>query len=252
MYDTPATLEELCLDTICAHVFLIFELYDETVEELCLNRSSEHCLKSYDVVHKKFRFKDPDIFLFNELSEKLLEKFGQNNLQCDALLNLFTAKNTRLRNVKIKNTKKVTAEGLKMLKQHKIVDLECVNLRSIFIGKILGKQSSISCIFVRRNSILDSLGTWSQTNIRNLNLTKCSFIDTCGYSLMVNLTHLKNLRSLNVSYTELNQQSLQMICEDLKYLEKLDISGTVVQDLSPLLLLSDQLVSVTISVSTLY
>lgn len=93
------------------------------------------------------------------------------------------------------------------------------------------------------------MGTWSQTYIRNLNLTKCSFIDTCGYSFMVNLTHLKFLRSLNVSYTELNQQSLQMICEDLKYLEKIDVSGTVIQDLSPLLLLANQLISVTISVS---
>lgn len=63
---------------------------------------------------------------------------------------------------------------------------------------------------------------------------------------MVRLTDLKNLRSLNVSYTELNQQTLRMICEDLAHLEKLDISGTLVQDLTPLLLLADQLVSLTI------
>lgn len=141
MYDTPATLEELCLDAICDNIFLVFELYDEEVEESdghCLDRMNEHFIKSYRVTHKKFRFKDPDIFLFNEISEKLLERFGQKNLLCDAMLHLFTAKNTRLRNVKIKNTKKVTAEGLKVLKQHKIVDLECINLKNVFIGKILG------------------------------------------------------------------------------------------------------------------
>lgn len=95
--------------------------------------------------------------------------------------------------------------------------------------------------------ISDCLGYWTRANLMNLNLSECSFIDTCGYSLMVRLTDLKNLRSLNVSYTELNQQTLRMICEDLVHLEKLDISGTLVQDLTPLLLLADQLVSLTIS-----
>lgn len=66
---------------------------------------------------------------------------------------------------------------------------------------------------------------------------------------MVKLTSFKNLRSLNVAYTELNQRSLQLICEDLTLLEKIDISGTVVQDLTPLLLLEEQLTSLTISVS---
>lgn len=143
MYDTPATLEELCLDTICDNIFLIFELYDEGTEGndlRCFDRINGHLnfTKSYGIALKNFRFKDPDIFLFNEISEKLLEKFGQKNLLCDAILNLFTAKNTRLKNVKIKNTKKVTVEGLKVLKQHKIVDLECVNLKSVFISEILG------------------------------------------------------------------------------------------------------------------
>lgn len=103
-------------------------------------------------------------------------------------------------------------------------------------------------LFNAKLFVPDSLGSWSQAHIRNLNLTKCSFIDTSRYSFMVNLTYLTNLRSLNVSYTELNQQSLQMICEDLKHLERLDLSGTFVHDLNPLLLLADQLISVTISV----
>lgn len=95
-------------------------------------------------------------------------------------------------------------------------------------------------------SVADCLGPWSLANMIGLNLSRCSFIDTCGYSLMVRLTNLKNLRYLNVSYTELNQQSLKMICEDLRLLEKVDISGTLIQDLSPLLLLCDRLTSLTV------
>lgn len=245
MCDTPATLEDLCLDAICDKILNVFELYYETVEET----------GNFRVVHKKFRFKDSDIFLFNEISEKLLAKFGEKNLLCNSTLNLFSEKNTRLRNVKIKNSKKVTAEGLKILKQHKIVDLDCINLKNISISKILGTclaGGMVLDVFVTIDSFSDCLGSWSISNITNLNLSKCSFVDSSGHSLMVKLTNFKNLRSLNVSYTELNQQSLQMICEDLRFLEKLDISGTVVQDLDPLLLLSDQLVSITISVSILF
>lgn len=142
MYDSPITLQELCLNVICDDVVNVFELYYEKSNEVdseYLDKISERCPSNFSVVQKKFKFRDSDIFLFNEISEKLLAKFVEKNILCDATLNLFSVRNTRLRSVRIKNTRKVTVQGLKTLSQHKIVDLECVNLKSISIGKILGE-----------------------------------------------------------------------------------------------------------------
>ncbi|KAK4877940.1 hypothetical protein RN001_010446 [Aquatica leii] len=220
MYDNPITLKEICLEIICDNLLNVFELYYES-ESVSDNQSDP-----YTVLHKKFRFKDNELFLFNEISESLLLKLGEKNLLCDSTLNLFTETNTRLRNVKIKNAKKVTYEGLKILQQHKIVCLDCVGLKTVCVNKIL-----------------ECLGAWSRRNINSLNISRCSFIDTSRHCLMVALTQLKNLHSLNVSYTEFNQQTLKLICEDLNELEKLDISGTYVHDFSPLLKYSEQLTS---------
>ncbi|XP_015836544.1 protein zyg-11 homolog isoform X2 [Tribolium castaneum] len=199
MYESPNSLEDLCLDTICDNI-LIYVKLDHTN------------------AGKRYKFADPDLFLFKELSEKLLGKFLEKNILCDALMFIFSEKNTKLSTVKLKNCK-VTQNGLEILKQHKILDLECVNLKNVCIG-----------------NIIDCLNEHSIRNMTNVNFAKCSFIDVQRHSLMVKITQFKNLRSLNLAYTELNQHCLNMICEDLKLLEKLDISGTGtgIKDLSPL------------------
>lgn len=132
MYDSPQTLENICLIYICDNLRDIFEFYYEKTE----NDRGDPGVKTKPI--KKFRFTDNDLFLFNELSEKLLNKLGEKHLISDTTLSLFAERNTRLRTVKIKNTLKVTYEGLKILKQHKIVDLEIVNLKNVCISKILG------------------------------------------------------------------------------------------------------------------
>lgn len=142
MCDCPGSLQELCLDAVCDNISEVFELYYESLEDCGLtnedNKSSDNYSRNFSVVHRKFRLRDPDIFLFNEISERLLAKLSERNLLSDSTLNLFSAKNTRLKAVRIVNTRKVTAEGLKVLKHHKLTDLECINLRNISIGKILG------------------------------------------------------------------------------------------------------------------
>lgn len=215
MYESPNSLEDLCLDTICDNILIYVKL----------ERSSD------STKGKRYHFADPELFLFKELSEKLLAKFIEKNILCDALMFIFNEKNTKLTTVKLKNCNKITQNGLQVLKQHKILDLECVNLKNICIG-----------------NIIDCLNEYSTKNIITVNFSKCSFIDIQRHSLMVKITNFKNLRALNLSYTELNQHSLRMICEDLKLLEKLDISGTLVNDLSPLLSLLN-LTSLSISVS---
>lgn len=132
MYDIPQPLENLCLDSICDNLRNIFHFY--YVAESNFNENA--CKLN---IVEKFKFKDTDMFLFNELSEKLFNKLGEKDLLCDTTLSLFTEKNTRLRTFKLKNADKVTHEGLKVLKHHKIVDLEITNLKSVCISKILGQ-----------------------------------------------------------------------------------------------------------------
>lgn len=87
---------------------------------------------------KRYKFRDPDIFLINRVSERLMYKMMEKKLLCDATLNIFSEHNTRLKSVKIKNCK-VSKCGLEVLRQHKITDLEVANLRNVSIGDVLGK-----------------------------------------------------------------------------------------------------------------
>lgn len=146
MYDNPSTLETLCLDCICDNLRDIFDsTYDKGFTDSS-SSSSDDSIKSKSDRTKnrrtkekeKLTFKDSDLFLFNELSEKLLLKLCDKQLICDTTLSLFNERNTRLRIFKLKNVHDVTQDGLRILKQHKIVDLEIVNLKSVCISKILG------------------------------------------------------------------------------------------------------------------
>lgn len=141
MYESPASLEELCLESICDNILDVFELYCESgkPEERNLVDDDSESDNGVSVVRKKFEFRDKDVFLYNEISEKLLEKLCERGLLCDSTLNLFNEKNTRLKSVRLRNCKKVTAEGLKMLNKHKITDLECVNLKRVCSKEILGE-----------------------------------------------------------------------------------------------------------------
>lgn len=142
MYDSPSSLVDQCLDTICNKLDQVFEAYHDPHE----GHSYEITLGTYSVW--KYRFKDSDMFLFPSLSERLLYKLGINNKLQDATLSLFTEKHTRLKTVRIRNARKITFEGLKILRQHKIIDLECIDLRNICISKILGEFLIINTSFL--------------------------------------------------------------------------------------------------------
>jgi hypothetical protein len=126
MYESPSCLEDLCLDAICDNILLYVK--------------SDHTTNNDLNKGKRYKFADSDLFLFKEISEKLLGKFIEKNILCDALMFLFNENNTKLSTVKLKNCK-VTQTGLQILKQHKILDLECVNLKNVCIGNILGESS---------------------------------------------------------------------------------------------------------------
>jgi hypothetical protein len=97
---------------------------------------------------------DETVYLHTELSEQLLDRLCQNgnkkNQITDLKLSLFDPDCTRLRSVRLRNTSKLTIEGIKILRGHGILDLEIHGLAnatiSDVIGECLGKQiiSSLS------------------------------------------------------------------------------------------------------------
>lgn len=131
MCDTPATLQEICLNGICDNFLDVFEEFYAPQQK---SHSLEKC-----IYEKRFRFKDSDMFLYNELSEMLFNKLVEKRMLCDETLNIFSEKNTRLRKVKIRKSRKISYDGLKILKQHKVAELDCVNFKTMSIDKIIGQ-----------------------------------------------------------------------------------------------------------------
>lgn len=148
--ENPASLEQLCLESICDNIIDVFELYCESNSRLEQSSYFDDDSEIDDIAvvkKKKFRFRDKEVFLFNEISEKLLVTMCDRGVLCDSTLSLFNESNTRLKCVRLRNCKKVTAEGLKVLKWHKITDFECINLRKVNSRDILGEFKNSEELF---------------------------------------------------------------------------------------------------------
>lgn len=94
MYDNPISLQELCLDTIVCNLDDVFEQYTEEKQP---KDTVFGTFKPKDEPDKKYRFKQSDLFLYNEISEQLLIKLGEKKLLSDSTISLFSCRNTRLR-----------------------------------------------------------------------------------------------------------------------------------------------------------
>ena len=119
---------------------------------------------------------------------------------------------TRLRHVRLSDASRLTVRGLKTLKGHKIVELETLGLTKATVTDL------ISC-----------LGEWSLHNLRLLNVSNSTFMDSNKFCVVVALAKLRNLQVLNVSNTEFSKTSLDLVVEDLPLLDTLDISQTKVK-----------------------
>ena len=111
----------------------------------------------------RLSFRDPDTFLPTEISEQLLYSLCERKVLSDLTITLFDAKATRLRHVKLKNASNLSVKGLKILKEHKIIDLEVKGLK------------------IAINDLIGCLGTWSLQNLRSLSVAKGSFVDCSRY-----------------------------------------------------------------------
>lgn len=135
----------------------------------------------------------------------------------DLMLTVFNTDTTRLKQVKLNDASKLSLKGLRTLKGHKILELEAMGLTRATVTDL------ISC-----------LGEWSLQNLRLLNVSNSTFMDSNKFCVVVALSKLRNLQILNVSRTEFNKTSLELVVEDLPRLESLNISCSHVNDISAL------------------
>ncbi|XP_025110002.1 protein zyg-11 homolog B-like [Pomacea canaliculata] len=205
MYDTPISLQECCVDFIC-----------DNLAALCDIQTPEN-------KQNRLVFKDAEVCFHSDLSEQLLTTLCSKGKLNDEVLGLFDSNGTTLRRVSIHDAQ-VTTKGLRVLKSHRISELEITGLKGVPVNDLIG-----------------CLGEWTLTNLRVLNVSNNTFLNNAKFCVVVSLSKLKNLHSLNVSFTEFNTHGLEIIAEDLPCLENLDISSTLISDISSLRKCKDRL-----------
>ncbi|XP_048509756.1 protein zyg-11 homolog B-like isoform X2 [Athalia rosae] len=250
MFESPRSLQEVCVDFICDNVLVLCEVHsgecgfpvstvpptvpdeetsiDDSISVSTVSSSNSGASLSLSTSSTTtLSFKDADAFLPAEISEQLLSSLCERKALSDLTITLFDSKTTRLRHVRLKDASSLSIKGLKVLRQHKVVDLEINGLK------------------VTVNDLIGCLGDWSLQNLRSLSVAKGSFMDCSRYCVVMALSKLRALQTLNVSGTEFNKHGLEIVVDDLPLLENLDISCTRVNDITPLRKCKDRLKTLT-------
>lgn len=88
MYDSPLSLQEVCVEYIC-----------ENLEALCETAYIKSDDPQNPFMYERLSFKDKDIFFHSEISEQLLTSLSEKHKLTDLTMTLFDPKKTRLRYV---------------------------------------------------------------------------------------------------------------------------------------------------------
>ncbi|KAI4503158.1 hypothetical protein M0802_002202 [Mischocyttarus mexicanus] len=250
MYESPKSLQEVCIDFICNNVLALCDVHPGDTNEnssglfspatshqvnCTLNTNNSEASTTILTLSNdassssptRLSFKNPDVFIPTQISDQILCNLCEKKLLSDLTINLFDSKSTRLRHVNLKYASDLSTKGLKVLKQHKIVDLVVNNLK------------------ITVNDMIGCLSDWTLQNLRSLSVANGSFMDCSRYCVVVTLSKLRALHTLNVSGTEFNRHGLEIVVEDLRLLENLDISCTRVDDITPLKKCKDRLKTLT-------
>ena len=199
MYESPSNLQDFCLDYIC-----------ENVDAMCDDQTD------IDTGVTTVMFKNGEVFFPGHLSEQLLSLLCDKKKLTDRTMQLFDVNATHLRRVRIKDAP-LSLRGLRVLKSHKIVDLQASGLKKVAVNDLIG-----------------CLSDWTISHLRSLNVANSTFVNSSKFCVSVSLSKLKSLQTLNVSNTEFNVFGLEIIAQELTSLENLDISQTPITDISPL------------------
>jgi len=220
MYETAASLQDVCLNYICDNVEALCEvqtnLNDGRTSMVFRGDNADAAASAGEA---------PDIYFHSALSDQLLAGLSERNKLTDEVMTLFDPRVTSLKRVHMKDVQ-LTNRGLRMLKSHRITELKVTNLQTCTVNGLIG-----------------SLGEWTLLNLRALHVANCTFLDSAKVCVVVSLSKMRNLQILDVSNTEFNRHGLEIIAEDLPNLESVDISSTPVNDLSPLLKCKNRLKS---------
>uniref|UniRef100_A0A1B6DCA2 Uncharacterized protein n=1 Tax=Clastoptera arizonana TaxID=38151 RepID=A0A1B6DCA2_9HEMI len=224
MYDSPSSLQEVCVDFICENLETLCEIteFDKSMvsndDKTGISDKLKLFMMNKNVLCNcvKLAFKHNDLYFHSEISEHLLSSLSSKRKLTDFTISLFDISTTSLRRVCIPDANELTTQGLKMLKPHKISELEIKSLK------------------VTVNDLIGCLGEWTLQNLRLLNVAHSMFTDG-PKCVVIALSKLQSLQSLDVSNTDFNRLGLEIVTSDLPLLENLDISNTKVDDISSLI-----------------
>lgn len=223
MYDSPSSLQEVCVDFICENWEALCETTEcssnrkpVSVSEDVENNVEQKQQKQSTSNGLRLIFKDSEVYFHSEISENILTTLCTKGKLTDLTMTLFDVSTTRLRRVSVPDASNLTTRGLRILKAHKIAELEMCGLK------------------VTVNDLIGCLGEWTLQNLRSLNVAHSAFMDGPKCCVVVALSKLRALQSLDVSNTDFTKHGLEIVAEDLPLLESLDISNTRVDDISPL------------------
>ena len=116
MYESPGSLQEVCLDYISSNI-----------EALCDSQATG------DTGQPSMVFKAEDTYFHSTLSDQLLSYLSEKHKLNDEILSLFNSQYTCLKHVQIKDAE-VTSRGLRVLRTHKIIELEAVGLKDVIVN----------------------------------------------------------------------------------------------------------------------
>jgi len=206
--ESPDTLQNLCLTYIAKNI--ISPRASDVV--VCHKDTSEST-----VLQQRLRTLD-GTFIHNAIADLLLSRMSACRTLCNQTIELFQSGTTCLRHVVIRRSP-VTAEGLRVLRSHKLVTL--------VVEPEDSKQFTVT-------DVMCCLNEWTVTNLRLLSVAGATFGQGGRPPVIVSLCALRNLHSLDVSRTEFNENMLKIVVDDLPLLESLDISSTLVRDVTSL------------------
>lgn len=181
--------------------------------------------KCHDDREPKFvwRFPYPDCHIAHPAAETILEELGNRKNLRKEHLTLFSRENVDLHSVSLRDID-LTPQSLSILKDFTLYKITAEDVRGISL-----------------KDLTDNLSEDTFRNLHSLNIRKMSFNEEAKLSIPFALGAFQNLQWLNISGTEVDSACLEELVKRLPRLKYLDISETLVDNISSLIALKENL-----------
>lgn len=156
MFDSPFPLRDYCLGFIRDSI--VEEVTERPVDDCSNVQSQCPIISSLNSCH-----------LASNISEYLLESISEDGkLTDDVMQEVFPSDNCRLENVTIPDASNLSKKGLRVLRSHRIDQLQVVGLTKATINELIG-----------------CLGEYSLNNLNLLNVSRSTFTSSARVSMRV-------------------------------------------------------------------